>query len=496
MANVSFRALGRDVVVYGLMGGLSKSANLLLLPFLTRQFSTEEYGVVDIVAVFTSVLTLFIALSLESAIARFWFEADEEKQPQLVSSVLVFILVLGGVLVTLAWVAADPLASLMLDDSSAGPYILLGSMAALSSALLHVPQIVLRMQRRIGAYTVVSIAQSLGFAGLAILLVAYWNAGVEGVFVGQVLGYSAALFIGLFFVRSLVTPRLSLGWLDASLRYSLPLVPAVMVSKINRYADRFILLAFLALSQVGVFASAARLALVVNLLVDISRKAWEPHAVALIDEEEGARNDFYRRALNYYVGALFSVALVMSAYAPEFLGLLVPREYVAGYVVIPWLVGARVINGSGQFTNLGILISKQTIGNSVAAWSGAIVNIGIGLMLIPQIGIWGAAIGSFVAAVIFTSMLYRFSRELVESLSFDVGSAAAVLSIYVLACVVFIASFEKLGGGTPSLVIRTSVLILALLGVSLLSFDASARRTARSLLASPATAVKSLLQGE
>jgi hypothetical protein len=115
----AFRSLGRDLIVYGIMGGVSRSVNLLLLPILTRQFTPDEYGIIDLIATGTSLLALFMALSLENSVARLWFEsAHGNRQKQLISSIIAFILCFGAILFSVIWLQADRIASLLFGDST------------------------------------------------------------------------------------------------------------------------------------------------------------------------------------------------------------------------------------------------------------------------------------------------------------------------------------------------------------------------------------------
>jgi O-antigen/teichoic acid export membrane protein len=215
-------------------------------------------------------------------------------------------------------------------------------------------------------------------------------------------------------------------------------------------------------------------------MASIFQQAWTPLAIERIADEAG-RNEFYRRALNYYAGTMTVLALFLAAYSSELMLLLAPAEYQAAYVVIPWLIGARILSGSGSITNLGMLISKRTIGNSIAAWIGAFANIAIAVVLIPLIGIWGVAIGAFVAALIFTSLLCFFTIR-VTDVEFDLGKVFSILLCYVLSCTAFVVVTELVTNSPQSLGIRTALLAIAVAAVLSLTIDGPALRAIRSTI--------------
>lgn len=463
------------------MGGLSRSITILLLPILTRLFSPDEYGIIDIIATMTGLLALLMTLSLESAIARFWFESiHNSRQKQLLSTIIASNFVFGACVFAVIWHQSTRIATLLLGNPLFGTYVVLGALGALLMALSRIPQIVLRMERRIVFYNLLTMTQAVSYMTFALLLIFQFDTGLLGVFVAQVLAAGLALIVGLLWISAHLSFSFSFPYLRSSLRYSLPVLPAVAVTWANNQIDRIILLGFLGLGMVGIYGAAARIVTIIGLLVTIFEQAWTPLAIAFIDNESG-RNEFYRRILNYYAGAMAAIALVVAAFCRELLAIFVPAEYQSGYVVIPWLIGALILQGSGSITNIGTLISKRTFGNSIAAWTGAAVNAGLGLLLIPHIGIWGAALGSFLAAAIFTGMLWRFSVRLAE-VRFDTRNVLCILGCYVVTCSAIIAAYEFIGDPVQSLVIRLLLLTAALSVIVFLTVDVSIVRTLRAVI--------------
>lgn len=434
----SFKNLGKDIIGYGLMHGISKSINLLLLPFLTRQFTTSEYGTIDIIVTLSSLLALFITVSLENTVMRFWNESKKvNKQSELFSGTLLLVFSLGIIVCSIVYIFSEFLSDLLLQDSTYWEYIFLGALSALFMAGNSVPLATLRMRRRIIAYNVINIIQSISYVGLAILLIIGYKFSVEGVFLAFVFSHFISFIIGINFNSAFVTTNITWAYLKPSLKYSLPMFPAVFVTWLNNQADRFLLLYLLGLGAVGVFGASAKIAAIIAMLVTIFRRAWSPLAIDAIEDDEQSRNEFYKKTLNYYLVTMLSIGLVITLLSQQILNLLVPQEYHYGYVIIPWLIGAKILHGAASMTNLGTVISKKTIGNSIAAWSGAIVNVCLGLILIPIYGISGAAIGSFVAELIFMSILWYISLKL-TSVRYNTSLILLMIIIYVILSIIIV----------------------------------------------------------
>lgn len=460
LAHSPFRRLGYDIVLYGLMGGLSKSAGFILLPVLTRQFSPSDYGILEIVISLTSLLAIFMSLNLESAIARFWNDWTRDGRQHVQFSTISAIVVLFGVaLVVLAWALSAPLARLLLGDPGLSSYVVIAAICAVLQAACVLPQMVLRMQRKIARYNVLAFLQTTLFVVVTLVLVLRFHAGVLGAIVAMTIAQAIACILGYIWLFVLWTHRLAPAGMRQSFDYSLPMLPAVVVTWVNKQVDRLLLLWLVGLGAVGIFGAAAKITLVVTALVAFFQQAWVPLALSMIDNKE-IRGDFYRRTLTYYLASLAIVSLVFATFSKELFQILAPSEYQAGYVVIPWLLGAQVLHGSASITNIGMLITKKTFGNSIAAWTGALLNIAFGLVLIPKFGIGGAAIGMFIAELVFTALLWRYSTRS-GAIRFDTKAALGLLTIYVVTSVAMLCIFEMVDNPGISIGLRLLLLLAA-----------------------------------
>ena len=119
-----FVDLGKDIFIYGFMTGLSQVTGLLLLPIFTRVFSTDDYGIIDIIATITTIVTIIAGLSLPSAIYRYYHDArDERELNSFISTTTVFIAIFGLSMIFMGIILSDSIAELLLDNSQFGIYI-------------------------------------------------------------------------------------------------------------------------------------------------------------------------------------------------------------------------------------------------------------------------------------------------------------------------------------------------------------------------------------
>jgi len=432
-----FREIGKDIFAYGFMSALSQVSGLLLLPLFTRIFSVDEYGVIDIFATFVSILTTVAQLSLPSAISRYFNDTSGvQEQKQLISTSLAFVAGVGLLILFGLSLFKNALAHNLLGGEQYAALVQYGCWIALLRSLSSIPMRILRLERKIIVFNLIGVSSTILYLLSALYLVIGQKSGIVGVFIAQVVAAAVSLLISLGLARKYLTLRLSSNQLKRVLKYSLPLFPAVFVSWANSQTDRLLILLIVGLGSVAIFGAAAKIAKIITFLVLVFRQAWQPYSVLIIKSLE--RDAVYRRMLNYYAGIFASLGLVFTAVSPELFALIVPEEYYYGYIVIPWLIGSIILHQSASLTNLGMIASEKTSGISIASWIGVSLNLIIALSLIRTFGVAGAAIGSFIAELVFTGLSWRFTVQK-SSIRFNTKIIVIVLLSYIFGSILLIA---------------------------------------------------------
>ncbi|MFX0140692.1 MAG: lipopolysaccharide biosynthesis protein [Candidatus Hodarchaeota archaeon] len=97
--------LGKDSIIYGFGGIVSKAVGFFLLPVYTRLFTPSEYGILEMLIVLTNLIGVLLTLGLDSAQSFYFFEQAKEgreKQSQVISSILQLRIISGIFIVIFA----------------------------------------------------------------------------------------------------------------------------------------------------------------------------------------------------------------------------------------------------------------------------------------------------------------------------------------------------------------------------------------------------------
>lgn len=402
----------KDMLVYGLMSALSRVTGLLLLPFLTRVFTTSEYGIIDIIAVSRGLLATLACLSLMNAIYRYFHHHESfQDKKKFISGIYLAVLITATIIMIAGIISSEIISKLILGSEVSSIYLSMAFIAAVLYSLSYISEALLRIERKIVKFNILNITYSVSYALLIMFFVMILDLQLIGVFLADIAAGSIKLILGLIWSRQYLTYNLSISYLTRSLRFSLPILPADLINWVSNQIDRFILLYFLGLSAVGILGAATRIAIIGQFLTTIFRQAWAPYSMSIIKAERKDRDSFYQQAMLIYSAVFASVGLLITCFSPEIFSIIVPPKYYQGHILIPWIIGAASMEASRSITSIGVSISERSHLNFYAASFGVCTNITLALVLIPILGIRGAVIGSFVSQLFFTSSLVYFSMR-------------------------------------------------------------------------------------
>ncbi len=470
--NRRFRELGRDAILYGITNSLAKSSSLVLLPLYTRYLSPGELGLLDLALISMAVLNLFMQAELNGAVKRYFYQFEEARRDTLVSTIYAAVLVLASAVALLALLAAGLAARMAWVDPRQATSLNLAVGIAFFGALTSLSSVQLRMERRVAAYSVTQLL-NISLAGLlSILFLVRFGWGVPGVLLGQLVGAVVGAAAATYCVRDRLRLVFVPDVLARSLRYSLPLMPAVGLGYVRRFGDRAVILLYLPLASLGVYAFGFKIALIPLLFIQAFQLSWSPLAMSLVGSPD--QHDFYSRALRYYTFLLGAAAAAVASAAPEMLLLLGTEAYRGGLPLVGWIVGATVITGASTFVTVGAMVAEKSSVHFSGEAIGAGSTLGLMLLLVPAMGLQGAAISVFAGTLIGSVAMYRLSQR-VFRIPYPTVRILLVVAAYALLQGVALPPAGRLDGIASPLARAASWLTFTAFAAALL-LDAAERR--------------------
>lgn len=453
------RAFFRDSLLYSAAGLLSRGISVLLVPLYTRVLSPADYGALDMLMAFGALVNLTVALEVTQGVARYYPEASTpEEKGRIASTALWFTLGAFSLFLAVGAYFAPGLGTLLLDSPERASLVRLSVAGIWAGGLFYFAQSQLRWQLQAARSAAISVLMSVTTAVVSVYLVVVERAGVAGLLWGLLAGSALGAAAGLYLTRASYRYGFDRARLAVMLRFSTPLVPSSIAVFVAMYVDRFAIKELMTLDDVGLYGVGYRLASLAGLLMLGFQGALTPLVFTHYRDPETPGQ--LARLFRYFVAFALLVVMGLSLFASELLLVFTTPAWVAGAAVVPLLAPAVVLSGMYIFAP-GLGIAKRTGGIATITIVGAALNTALNVLLVPRLGIAGAALGSFVSA------LAVFAAYMVASQRFyPVPHRWGRLALVVLACVVLVAAAPHLRLGLAAGIAAKLGFLVAAVGLA------------------------------
>lgn len=403
------RQFFKDSAVYGAASVLVRSASLLLVPFYTRVLVPDDYGVIDLLTIATSLIAVTVALEIAQAVARFFPEATDNRQRVgYASTSLWFSVAAYSLLLIGSVVLADPLSAWLLGTEDRAAVFRVAMAATWLTGIFYLVQSQLRYSLRPRRYVVSSVVFSMTSLATSVLFVLVLGQGVIGVFYGQAVGGIVGLAVALRASGDVYRLEFDRVKLAQMLRFSIPLIPSSIGVMVALYVDRIAINELMTIRDVGLFGVGYRLSSLTGLLMVGFVSALTPLIYAHHADADTPLE--LARIFRSFVALALVTCLALALFAQDILTVMTTPAYVPGAVVVPLLAPALLLSSMYIFAP-GLAILKRTATISVINVGAAALNTVLNFMLIPTMGIVGAATATFLGSVtVFSANMVASQR--------------------------------------------------------------------------------------
>ena len=416
--------LAKNTAIFALGNIATKLITFFLVPLYTNILSTAEYGTVDLINTLCTVLAPILILNISEAVMRFALDKDADKE----KIMSIGLTVLGGAIIV--GCILFPIVPLFQEIAPYTIYIYLYTITLGASQLF---QCYLRGQERLVHYSIGSIIHTFLIAVLNILFLAVWHKGIKGYFAAYILSNVATAIYGYFAgnVRQVIKRfGFDVRLAKAMAKYSVVLIPNTFMWWIMNSSDRVMVTSMIGVAANGIYAVSYKLPTLISTITGIFNQAWSYSAI----REDGSddENEYNNKV---FIGLLSTVMLFgigMLAVIKPFLGIYVGKDYFEAWKYTPFLIVGCVYLTLATFMSTSYTVHKDSFGFLFSATFGAVLNIILNFILIPSIGVYGAALAtciSYIAVFIFRLFHTRkYMNYNINNIEFFAGSIMLIVS--------------------------------------------------------------------
>ncbi len=366
----------------------SKIIVLLMTPIYTMLLSPAEFGIADLVAQTSNMLIPLACVGICEGLFRFTLDCEDKKR---VFSSGIFTLLLGSAVMF----ALLPLLSFF--DMFDGYILLIGAYVTCANFHSACAQYI-RAQGRTTLFAVQGIANTALTVVLNIFFLMVFDLGAYGYVLSIVLGdliVTTAIFFVAKLYRDISVKSISKQTLSEMLKFSIPYIPTTMLWLITSVSDRYIVRMFCGEADTGLYAAAYKIPTLLTLVCGVFIEAWQFSAVKDASGEE--RGGFFGGVYRYYLTVIFIAASVLVAGSKIFTRILLADAYFESWSFVPILVVATVFSTLVSFLGSVYFVEKKSVFSMLTALVGALINIVLNFVMIPDHGAMGAAVATLIS---------------------------------------------------------------------------------------------------
>lgn len=410
-------------------------------PIFTRIFSVEDYGAINLVLQTVLVFTVLSKAGLQNSVQRFEpeFAKGSTKDNQNFFCTIFLGSAAIAALCAVLFAIGLTLAPARILPIGATGVVLLAALLIFARAARAMYLNMLQVEGRTVILNVLEVTIKAVTILAICLLAIWWKRTITSFFLGLAAVEIGALVLLLpsFAHRCGRDVRsCDVALLRKFVKFGLPLMWAELAWVALDSGDRFLIQFFRGPEAVGYYSAAYNVSTYAQeIIMTPLNMAFFPVCVQLWTHKgEERTKEFLSRTLTYF--ALMAIGIIGGTFvvSHDLIVLLASERYQQADVLLPWLVAGLTISALQVFFKTGLMLQQRPMKIARATTAAAIFNIGVNVVLIPELGVLGAAIATFLSYVLWVGLTAReahavlpFSIQWSLIGRYTCGAAVAVL---------------------------------------------------------------------
>lgn len=388
-----YQKLASNTLVLGIGQFSSKLLVYVMLKFYLDTLGDEQFGVMNNIITAASLLISVVTLSIADGVLRFALE--QSNNGKMVFSIGINVCIVGCIV----FIPLVPLVG-MIPMLKGYEWLIL--LYVFTGAVKEVCGIYVRSRYSVKLYAVDGIVTTVSTIVYNLIFLGALKWGVMGYVLAVVLGdFTSIIFLNV--TTKLITQYRPFGndrtLRNSMLRYSIPLMPTMIMWWIINASDQFMITGMLGDKENSLYSFAYKFPNLVTIVVGIFSQAWRMSAIT--ERNSRTISNFYSTTFSMIQTVMFlGCGGIMLILRPIIMQFYDTEGFETGYFYVPLLLGATIFQAMDNFLASIYEASQKTTHSLTSSAIGAGVNVALNIILIKAIGIAGAAIATLASYIV------------------------------------------------------------------------------------------------
>ena len=400
------KIVGRHSLIYGVGNLLNNIVAFIMLPIYTRFLTPSDYGTLELITLTTEIAGIVVAMGMNSAVYRFYFEYDDlaDRNEILSTAILSFSSISLGLVVLLS--TSAPILSQILFETEDFSYYFVVAFASLwVGTIAQIGFLYLRIIKKSGRFLIFSLIKLLIALSLNIYFVVWLRTGVIGILYASLVSSAIIAFVLVGTLLMRIRFRFSRDKCWEMFRFGIPLIPSALGNLVVLTSDRFFIRYLVSIADTGIYSLACRFSVIPARFITYPfMQIWSVRRMEIYKQK--GSEEVMGKVFTYFCLLIISVGLVISVLSRDVIILMADPKFWDAWRMVPILVLAQVIFSFFQHLNLGLLIVQKTKYFAYIDITNGIINLILNYFLIKKYGVMGAALATLCSYSLRVIMVY------------------------------------------------------------------------------------------
>ena len=410
------KSLSKDTLIYGTSTILGRFLNFLFVPIYTNLFLPAEFGIVANIYAYVAILNVFFTIGMESGYFKFASTLEVGSAKENFSHPFLGIFFNSFMLSGILFVFSSGFTSVFQISESREILLKYTALILFFDALSTVPFAYLRLEHKPLKFAMIRLVNIVATVAFNILFIVVLKKGIEYVFISNVIASGLTLILLVPVIIKNLKISFNRELFNELLRFSLPYIPAGISANIIQVINRPILTALTNDYTVGVFQANYRLGIFMMLFVSMFEFAWRPFF--LQNAKDPNAKQLYAKVMTLFLVVAAVIFIFLTLFIDNIVafplpgrGNLVGKAYWSGLSIVPVILLSYVFYGIYINLMAGIYIEKKTRYLPYITGGAALINVAANIILIPVLGMMGAAITTLISYIAMTVGIYFATQK-------------------------------------------------------------------------------------
>ena len=397
---------------------------LILLPIFTRLMAPAQYAVYENLMIFIAFLSLIYFLGQQQAVFSYFYnKKTPEYHFSYISTVFLIIASVGLLFSLFIILFRNELSILILRSSKWSNLFIYISIILFSDVISGMGLSILNILEKSRRYLILGTLKNVVFLLLIIVGTVSHTLSITKIISYLMFSSLISLFLTAYFMVGVLnrfSPKIkkyfSSELAKKLLAFGIIMIPGTIAMMILRLSDRYMLTYFSArnLYDVGIYAIGYRLGAVIIFLNSIVSLVYFPYAMKVKDNSSAKVS--YKNMFYYYTIFAALAGFLIILFEKEIFYLLIDSAYFSSVKIVVFGVISSYLLGLFNLINLNFYVKKKAGRIAATVIFGALLNIFLNYLLIPNYGIMGAGIASVIAYLTIVIVNYLLAKSIYQVL--------------------------------------------------------------------------------